>query len=514
MKPIGNPWPRRLTGLGIVAVSIAAAVIAAQPATAAPTGQIRYANSADAIAGRYVVVYRDGAVGAGGPEALTRTLADRHQAKVSHVYGTALHGFAAAMTATQARRLAAHPAVEYVAQDLRVRASEEQWNPPSWGQDRVDQGNLPMDGRYVFDTRASNVHVYVIDTGIRTSHSDFGGRASWAVNTTGDGIDSDCNGHGTHVAGTIGGDHHGLAKGVWLHAVKVLTCGGSGSFAGVIAGVDWVTNNKSIPAVANMSLGGGAYGPVDDAIRSSIASGVTYAVAAGNSNADACGFSPARVGEALTVAASTSGDSKASFSNWGGCVDLFAPGQGITSTWNGSDSDTRTLDGTSMASPHVAGAAALYLADNPWASGYSVHDYVVGNSSLDRIGGTSGSPNRLLFSRSLPPGGGTDVLYAGGVLTTDQYLRSDNGNHVLVMQGDGNLVHYQRGMPLWHSSTYGNPGAFAVMQGDGNFVIYNGSGQPLWASNTAGTPADRMAMQGDGNIVIYDSDGRVYWASR
>jgi subtilisin family serine protease len=514
MDSVRSPWPRRLFGLAIAATATVAATLAATaPVTAAGTGEIRYAARTDAIPDHYIVAYRDSAVRAGDAEALSRTLADRHQATISHVYRTALHGFAGSMSQAQARRLAAHPAVAYVAQDLRVRVSDEQLNPPSWGLDRIDQGD-GRDDRYVFDTRASNVHVYVIDTGIRTSHADFGGRASWATNTTGDGIDTDCNGHGTHVSGTVGGDQYGVAKGVQLHAVKVLTCSGSGSFAGVIAGVDWVTNNKITPAVANMSLGGGGYSPVDDAVRTSIASGVSYAIAAGNSNDNACSYSPARVGEALTAAASTSSDTRASFSNWGGCVDLFAPGQTITSAWNTSDTASAVLDGTSMASPHVAGAAALYLSANPWASPYTVHDHVMSNASLDRVSGTSGAPNRLLFSRSIPPRPGSDVLYQGGTLTADQYLRSDGGNHELVMQGDGNLVHYQRGRALWHSGTYGNPGAWAVMQGDGNFVIYTSSGVPLWATNTGGSAADHLVMQGDGNIVLYGPDGRAYWASR
>jgi subtilisin family serine protease len=503
---------RRLTGLGLAAA--AALVGAAQPANASDTGQIRYADTPDAIPGSYVVVYRDNAVAADRVPALTRTLAERHQAKVSQVYGAALRGFAGRMSQAQAHRLAAHPAVAYVAQDAVARASAEQLNPPSWGLDRIDQGG-GRDTRYVYDTTASNVHVYVIDTGIRVSHTDFAGRASWAVNTTGDGNNSDCNGHGTHVAGTVGGNAYGVAKGVRLHAVKVLTCSGSGSFSGVVAGVDWVTNNKIRPAVANMSLGGGAYQPLDDAIRNSTAAGISYAVAAGNDNADACNTSPARAAQALTVGATNINDSRASFSNWGRCVDLFAPGEGITSTWNSSDTATSNLSGTSMASPHVAGAAALYLAANPAASATTVHDHVRLNATLDRLGTIgSGSANRMLFSRTIAPRGGANVVYEGGTLYSGQYLRSDLGNHELLMQSDGNLVHYQRGKALWAAGLGGIPGNWAIMQYDGNFVIYNSSGQPLWATNTGGSAATHLVMQDDGNIVLYGPNGSVFWHSR
>lgn len=232
---------------------------------------------------------------------------------------------------------------------------------PSWGLDRIDQQALPLNNSYTYPNTASNVHAYVIDTGIRLSHVDFGARATNGFDAIDGGSADDCHGHGTHVAGTVGGASFGVAKATALVAVRVLDCNGSGTIAQVVAGVDWVTQNAIRPAMANMSLGGGANASIDDAVSNSIASGITYAIAAGNSNADACNSSPARVPAAITVGNSTSTDARSGTSNFGTCLDLFAPGTQITSAWNTSDSATNTISGTSMASPHVAGAAALIL---------------------------------------------------------------------------------------------------------------------------------------------------------
>jgi subtilisin family serine protease len=269
----------------------------------------------------------------------------------------------------------------------------------TWGLDRVDQRNLPLSGTYTYNTTASNVTAYVIDTGIQTSHPQFGGRAAASYDAVG-GNGQDCNGHGTHVAGTIGSSTYGLAKGVRLRAVRVLDCNGSGSNSGVIAGVDWVTSNHAANSVANMSLGGSASSALDTAVRRSISSGVTYALAAGNSNANACNSSPSRVTEAITVGATTSSDARASFSNYGSCLDIFAPGASITSTWTGSG--TNTISGTSMASPHVAGAAALYLGLHPGASPATVRNALVGTATAGVVGSPgSGSPNLLLYTLGL-----------------------------------------------------------------------------------------------------------------
>ena len=384
---------RTLAGVGITAgVAVLAALGGNLPA-AAQEGVIIGANAEDAIDNSYIVVLKDGTS--------VTDVADRHGADVEHVYEHALNGFSATMSEAMAKRAAADPRVAYVEQNRVFHTTAEQTNPPSWGLDRVDQRNLPLDDSYSYDTTASNVEAYVIDTGIRITHEDFEGRARHGYDfVDNDSNADDCNGHGTHVAGTIGGSSYGVAKGVELIGVRVLDCQGSGSYDAVIAGIDWVTENASGPAVANMSLGGGASTAVDDAVRRSIDAGVTYALAAGNDyGADACNSSPARTEEAITVGSTTNTDARSSFSNIGTCVDIFAPGSDITSAWIGSDSDSSTISGTSMATPHVAGAAALYLADNPSASPQQVRDALVDNGTSGVVGNPgSGSPNVLLYT--------------------------------------------------------------------------------------------------------------------
>ena len=408
MGRLSAPWNRRIAGLGLAAAAtLAMATATAMPAAA--TGDIVDAGGSNAIPGSYIVVFKDAAVGTQGLSALTDTLAAKANAKVDYRYTDALRGFAGAMSERAAKRLAADPAVSYVAQNHTVHILADQANPPSWGLDRVDQRNLPLNSNYHYDTTASNVTAYVIDTGIRTTHTTFGGRAVWGTNTTGDGNNTDCNGHGTHVSGTIGGAEYGLAKGIHLVAVKVLDCNGSGSFAGVAAGIDFVTQQHAAgaPAVANMSLGAqGSDTATENAVRNSIADGVTYAIASGNSNADACNFTPARVTEAITVNASDINDARASFSNFGTCTDIFAPGVNITSSWNTNDTATNTISGTSMATPHVAGGAALYLANNPSATPAAVQTALKNNATPNKITNPgAGSPNLLLYTLFGAPSG-------------------------------------------------------------------------------------------------------------
>ena len=368
------------------------------------------------VKGQYIVVLKDdtaalaseSAAMAGAPQVadVAGALARTHRLDVVHSYRNVLRGFVARADDRALARLLADPRVEFVEEDGIVSISATQ-NNATWGLDRIDQRNRPLNGTYVYDTTAPNVHAYVIDTGIRASHNDFGGRVGSGYSAINDGRGSnDCNGHGTHVAGTVGGAVWGAAKQVRLYPVRVLGCNGSGTNSGVIAGMDWVASNHTKPAVANMSLGGGASTATDQAVTRMRNAGVTVVVAAGNDNANACNYSPARSSSAITVGSTTSSDARSSFSNWGSCVDIFAPGSSITSAWHTSNTATNTISGTSMAAPHVAGVAALYLASNPGASPAQVENAINANATTGVVGNPgSGSPNRLLYSRFDGSGG-------------------------------------------------------------------------------------------------------------
>jgi subtilisin family serine protease len=389
---------------GVVAAAVVAAVGTADAATrsaAAQAGEIRAAGSPDAIRNSYIVVLKDSQVSTAAVDSAAQSLTVKHGGAVKQTWDAALRGFELSAGEATARTYAKDPRVAYVEANQTVHIMGTENNPPSYGLDRVDQRDLPLDHKYTFPTTASNVHAYIIDTGIRTTHQEFGGRASVGTDTVGDGRNGqDCNGHGTHVSGTVGGSTVGLAKGVKLVAVRVLDCNGSGTNAGVIKGVDWVTKNAIKPAVANMSLGGGASAALDAAVQRSINAGVTYAIAAGNENQNACNDSPARVGAAITVGATDANDNRASFSNFGTCVDIFAPGVNIVSSFISGNSNTAraTLSGTSMATPHVTGAAALLLGQNPSLSPAQVRDTLVKNSTPNKVKNPgTGSPNKLLF---------------------------------------------------------------------------------------------------------------------
>ncbi|WP_427892987.1 S8 family peptidase [Kribbella sp. GL6] len=390
--------PRAL--LGVVAASALAVtgiVTAATGSTAAQPApvSIRGAGNPNAIPGSYIVVLSSQTTRA-RTRVATQSLAASYDVKVKDQYDASIKGFSANMSEDQAKKLAGDSRVAYVQQNQKITVAQDD---PPWGLDRADQRDLPLDKKYTPSTDAKNVNVYIIDTGIYAKHNDFGDRASVGTDTVGDGQNGvDCMGHGSHVAGTIGGTTYGLAKAAKLIAVRVLDCKGSGSTESVVAGIDWVTKNAKKPAVANMSLGGGADDALDAAVKASVDAGVTYAVAAGNDNADACQSSPAKEPSAITVGATDDQDQRAEFSNFGKCVDLFAPGVDITSVGITGPDATAKMSGTSMATPHVAGGIALYLADHPDATPADVAKALVANSTADKVGDPgTGSPNKLLY---------------------------------------------------------------------------------------------------------------------
>ena len=363
-----------------------------EPQTAKREGPAPMFSAGDKIDGSYIVVLKEGAD--------PRAVAAISGIRPNHVYTAALNGFSAELNDGQLNALRHNPNVDYVEED-QVFTLDATVTANSWGRDRIDQRALPLSGTYTYTSTASAVRAYVIDTGIYTSHSDFGGRASNVYDALG-GNGQDCNGHGTHVAGTIGGSAYGVARGALLRGVRVLNCSGSGATSGIIAAVDWVRTNHIKPAVANMSLGGGYSSSLNTAVSNLHNAGVFVAVAAGNSNANACNYSPASASTVYTTAASTSSDAKASYSNYGSCVDGYAPGSSIRSAWIGSTSATNTISGTSMASPHVAGVAALYKGNFGDAASSTIVSWINTNGTTGRItGNPTGTPNRLLYKAAL-----------------------------------------------------------------------------------------------------------------
>ncbi|MET7358115.1 S8 family serine peptidase [Streptomyces sp. NPDC005562] len=375
-------------GVTVFATSFAGAATPAE-------GKVFGADAKGAVAGSYIVMLDEKA-----DKDTKSDLAEEYGGALKRNYSSAINGFSAkGLSETEAKRLAADPAVGKVVQSKKFSIDATQDNPPSWGLDRIDQADTAGDKKYTYpDAAGEGATAYVIDTGVRISHKDFGGRATSGF----DAIDNDDNaddgnGHGTHVAGTIAGEAHGVAKKAKIVAVRVLDDQGSGTTEQVVAGIDWVTKNHKGPSVANMSLGGGADEALDAAVQKAIDAGVTFAVAAGNESTDASKGSPSRVKDAITVASSTKDDEQSDFSNYGPVVDIYAPGSDITSDWNTGDDATNTISGTSMATPHVVGAAAVYVAGHPDAKPADVAKALTDGATPDKISNPSeGTPNKLL----------------------------------------------------------------------------------------------------------------------
>jgi aqualysin 1 len=485
---------RTLTPLVLATLAFAAACSdgARAPLAAPGAGSAPLLSTAPgtSIPGAYIVVLNDGAD--------ARSVAAVAGVSPKHVYTTALDGFSATLNQGQLVALQHNPNVKWIEPDQVMELSSTQTGA-TWGLDRIDQRNLPLSTTYDYTPTGTGVRAYIIDTGINTAHTDFGGRASIAADYIGGGSD-DCNGHGTHVAGTVGSTTYGVAKDVTLLGVRVVDCTGTPNNSTVIAGIDWTAANAVKPAVATVSLASATSSTVDVAINGLINSGVITVVAAGNSNANACNYSPARVANAITVAASTASDGRWINSNYGTCVDVFAPGVRIVSTWIGGASAIDSISGTSMAAAHVAGVAALYLQGNTTASQATVASAIINSSTPNKVVSPgTGSPNRLLYSPLTVPGAGS-ITYTGSLpgTNTNSYQPSSSG-YTSTLSGThtGNLTGTGTDFDLYLEKWNGSSWATVATS------LNSTSTESISYSGTAGTYRWRVyAYLGSGNFTL------------
>lgn len=487
-----------------ILISLTAGMVSAQP--------VAGTQPSKSIPGQYIVVFRSHVQDAPG---LGRQLANQAGGQFLHGYSHTIKGFSLRLPTQAASRaidaLRNNPNVAYVEADATVSMNEAAISPPAaqnsatWGLDRIDQVDRPLSSQYVYQYKGNGIYAFVLDTGVLASHQDFGGRVHPGISFISDGMgSSDCNGHGTHVAGTIGGAQWGVAKSVTLVPVRVLDCAGSGSWSGVIAGIDWVAGQTNMrPAVANLSLGGGKSSTVNAAVAAAVDKGVTMVVAAGNSNANACNYSPASEPKALTVGATTSADARASYSNFGSCLDIFAPGSAITSAWHTSSSANATISGTSMAAPHVAGVGALALAANPQSTPDMVSRFLIENASLNKLTSIgTGSPNRLIFS--MTNNAPTAPVTLTVSVATIQGSAAKSGRNNWIAYADVKIRDMQ-GNPVPNASVSG-----LFSPGGSKSCVTGTNGTCRMASNTlsnAKNPSTDFSITGvSGSNMTYDAN--------